>query len=772
MKCLLDADYTVRDLKPIVRLYYKTGEGRTVEEVDDFVPYFYALTGDVDDLAGRLGKLEGIVKTEVVEKDVMGSLQNVLKVFPTLPREVPRLRGEVAMTQGCLGVREADIPFARRYIIDKGIIPMEHAEDVSLNVASVDIEVYNARGEPIAAKDPIIMLSYADSAGLKKVWTYDVPFKTEDYVEVLKDEREVLDKFIETVKSRGVDIITGYNTDNFDFPYIQERAEKLGVNLTLGVGGSQIRVERRGMNNGVRITGRPHVDMYPICRQVFNLPKYTLENVYAHMFGAEKIDVHPSEMHVIWDSKDPERLGKFLEYSMSDAVSTLKIALQLLPLAYELAKVVRQPVYEVSRMASGQRVEHLLVTEAYSRNILVPNRPSDSEYGERSQEEKFEGAFVVDPKRGIHDNIILFDFRSLYPSIIISHNVDPVTLGCECCRDFNKSPIGHVFCMKRKGFIPEVLGILISQRISIKKRMRAESDKSKKSLLDVEQQAIKLLANSMYGYYGFQRARWYCRECASSITAWGREYIHMVIEDAEAAGFSVVYGDTDSVYLTLPDLEDTAKIIEKAKEFQKTVNVKLPEAMDLEFEGFYPRGVFITKKRYALIDPDGKLAIKGLETRRRDWSEIAKATQVRVLDAILKDRDPEKAADDVKAEIQRLKSGEVPLKELTIYTQMARSLTGYVSEGPHVAAAKKAIKRGRDFKQGDIITYIVTKRGGSSISEKAEIVDFVKEGEYDADYYINNQLLPAVMRILEALGYTEDELKGLGKQTTLESYFN
>jgi DNA polymerase I len=159
-----------------------------------------------------------------------------------------------------------------------------------------------------------------------------------------------------------------------------------------------------------------------------------------------------------------------------------------------------------------------------------------------------------------------------------------------------------------------------------------------------------------------------------------------------------------------------------------------------------------------------------LETRRRDWCNAAKETQRRVLDALLKDRDPEKAAETVKETVQRIKSGNVPLADLAINTQMTRNVGGYVNEGPHVAAVRKAMKEGLDFKQGDIITYVITKKGGSNIGDRAVVIDHAVEGDYDADYYINNQVLPAVMRILEALGYQGEELKGFGKQMTLDGW--
>ena len=767
MKTLLDADYFTKGDKPVIRLFYKTDGKRVIDEVDDFTPYFYARCGDnPDELVGELKGLNSVSDVSVKKLVWNGMDSEVLVVSTLHPKEVPRLREEVRNLPSCVGVYEADIPFARRYLIDSGLTPMEDAGEADLIIASVDIEVFCGRGEPNPNRDPIIMISYADNKGYERVLTSkSIEGCQLDYLEDCGSEQAMLKRFSDLVSERQVDILTGYNSDNFDFPYIRERADKHKIRLSLGVDGSTVRIERRGMNNGAKITGRPHVDVYPVARKVLNIPRYRLEDVYQAMFEKEKFDIKVSEIMEYWESGKPEEFRKLAEYSLSDVQATLELALEFLPLEYELSRVIKQPLYETSRTSSGQRVELLLMRKAFDQGILVPNRPSGDDFEGRNSE-AFTGAFVVDPKKGIHDNIVLFDFRSLYPSIIISHNVDPDTLSCSCCQDDeNKSPVGHRFCTKKNGFIPGVLKNIISARVEIKEKMNAEDDERMKRLYNVQQNALKLLANSMYGYYGFIRARWYCRECAESITAWGRDYIHKAMEHAEKAGFEVIYGDTDSVYITKTG-QDREKIVTEAKTFQDNVNRELPEAMDLEFEGFYPRGIFITKKRYALMDEQGKLTIKGLETRRRDWCETAKDTQRQVLDALLKDRDPEKASTIVKDVVANIKSGGVPLTQLAINTQMTRSLGEYVNEGPHILAVRKAMKEGMDFKQGDIITYIQTKTG-SSISDRARVIDFVAEGEYDANYYVNNQLIPAVYRILEALGYSEDELKGLGKQTTL-----
>ena len=769
MKTLLDADYVTRDNKAVIRLFYKTDGARTIEEVKDFEPYFYAVPeGDIDELIKEVKNIPHVVRAEKKKMISLGQDVDILRVIVEEPGNVPEIRSQVRELPHCSGIREASIPFTERYLIDSGRIPMQDADFAGLRIAAVDTEVYNPHGMPEADKDPIIMISYADNLGLKRVWSYrhtNVP----EFVEVLKDEKEIIKKFVETIKKQEIDLIVSYNGDNFDFPYLKDRAAKYKFELELGLEGSTIKMEKRGMNLGARVKGRPHVDLYPPCRQVFNISRYTLEDIYKELFGVEKLDVEVEHMAAIWDGKDEKKLQEFYEYSLSDAEATLRIAIALLPLQYELSRITGQPIYECSRSTSGQRVEDLLVRTAHEKNILVPNRPSDRVAEERTRN-PYEGAYVVEPMKGIHDNIALFDFRSLYPSIIISHNIDQATVDCKCCpgkEEHHQSPTGHYFCKKHRGFIPSTLEGIVSRRMEVKKEAKAENDPEKKKLLDVKQQALKILANSMYGYFGFARARWYSREGAEAIAAYGRGYIHKTIAEAEHQGFKVVYGDTDSVYITKPEEQDKQKLLEDAKIFAKKINSQLPEAMELEFQGFYPRGIFITKKRYALMDDKGSLTIKGLETRRRDWSEIAKKTQTSVLNALLLDKDPEKAAAIVKEMVKQIKTGTIPLSDLSINTQITRGMGEYVNEGPHVQAAKKAMKEhGYEYKQGTIMTYVITKKG-SSISDKARILADVKEGDYDQDYYIDNQVIPAVQRILESLGYSEQELKGKGKQMSL-----
>jgi DNA polymerase I len=199
--------------------------------------------------------------------------------------------------------------------------------------------------------------------------------------------------------------------------------------------------------------------------------------------------------------------------------------------------------------------------------------------------------------------------------------------------------------------------------------------------------------------------------------------------------------------------------------------------MELELEGFYPRGVFVSKKggeergakkKYALLGEDGKIKIRGFELVRRDWSAVAKDTQLKVLEAILKDGSKEKAVKIIRDVVEQLQQGKVPLERLAISTQLNKDPENYDIMSPELEAAKKMRKAGLSAERGTIISYVVGKRG-ATISEKAEPLELAKD--YDADYYINNQVLPAVMKIMKELGYDEYSMKFGGKQKSLDSFF-
>jgi len=205
----------------------------------------------------------------------------------------------------------------------------------------------------------------------------------------------------------------------------------------------------------------------------------------------------------------------------------------------------------------------------------------------------------------------------------------------------------------------------------------------------------------------------------------------------------------------------------KVDELLKKINSELPGIVKLDLQGIYKRGIFIprgvgpgtAKKRYALIDDKGVLTIRGLEKVRRDWSNVAKDTQEKVLRLILEKEDVKGSVKYVKDVVKKLKEKKIPLKDLIIIEQLTKPLSEYKVIGPHVVAAMKIKERGRTISEGMPIMFIITK-GKGSISEKAEPFEDVNIKDVDNDYYITHQIVPAALRVLTVLGVTEEELLG------------
>ncbi len=382
------------------------------------------------------------------------------------------------------------------------------------------------------------------------------------------------------------------------------------------------------------------------------------------------------------------------------------------------------------------------------------------------------GAFVYEPEPGLYENLAVFDFRSLYPTIIAAHNIGPDTLNCECCKDLEKVPgKEYWFCRKKKGFFSRIVEDLISRRMRIKEMIAVKKQKKEDTaLLEARSYGLKTVANSFYGYMGFFAARWYCLECVRSITAYARDYIQKTMKKAEEKGFRIIYGDTDSLMILLGD-----KSQEEAMDFMHEVNTTLPEFMELEFEGLHQRGIFVAakggaygaKKKYALFDGE-RMKVVGFESIRRNWSKIAKETQDKVLKIILIKNDVQKALEYVREVVSKLRKGQVEMDKLVIRTQLTRPIEAYESIGPHVAVAKRMVQKGYEVVPGTLISFVVG-RGSGLVRERAKLVEELEEGRYDVDYYVKNQIIPAVNSIFLVLGYQEEDIlkekeqKGLGE---------
>ena len=788
---IIDAEYSIKKGEPEVQLFCKTPEGENLLAVDrDFRPYFYALGGEnleekirEEEFAedGEKLPVEGI---ERVKREDGNEEVEALKVYTDVPPKVPKLKHQIYDLPECEGCREYDIPFYKRYLIDKHIRPVktveiageeEEAESFDLKMGVEEVEEAEAEVEfgKLAFdlevyEGEIIMASFASENFEKLLTTEEID---RDYVEVVEDERRLLERFIEIIGERDVDILTGYNTDEYDFKRLRERCEEHKIELSLGREGERMKFRRRGRFSGARLKGRMHLDLYPFISHILSpgLESETLDldSVASEMLGREKDEMSWEEMKASWKQK--EDLEKFADYALKDSKLALELSEEIVPQMLELSRITGLIPFDTCRLTYGQLTENYLLREAYERNMLSPNRPSRSEREKRRNQGAYSGGFVYEPEAGLKDDIAVLDFRSLYPTVMVAHNISPDTLNVDNCSDrFEMEDLDYSFCQDFQGFFPELVEELVKERYELKSRLDNYKEETKEyNSIYNRQEAEKILANSFYGYLGYNGARWYSRESAEATTYLGRKYIQETIEKAKEEGFEIVYGDTDSVFLSADHIRNSLD------DFLEKVNSELPGFMELEFEGYFKRGFFTStdsgkgaKKKYALLSEDGSMKITGFEQVRRDWSPVAKLTQEKVLEKVLKEN-IEEAAELVKETIEEIREGDVPLDDLRIYSTLTKPPEEYDSTAPHVEAVEKARERGDEIEAETTVGYVIG-RGSGNISSRAELVKYAED--YDPEYYIENQIIPVSLRVLKVFGYTEGQLLGKGKQSGLGQF--
>ncbi|MBT4805372.1 hypothetical protein HON71_04325 [Candidatus Woesearchaeota archaeon] len=814
--------HKIRKDKPFIYMYGKLEDNTKICVIQEYQPYFYAQVDEIhkQQLEKRLKALEietnngkaKVVSWESVEKDLLGKTKSFWKIYTNFPKAIQLISKE--LTSWGIECYEKDIPFIHRYLRDKKITPMtlveakgEFIEEKNTRVAiflaeevkqfskeaikqlktlAIDIETYSPEKSAInPEKNPILMIAFygTDETGqeFKKVLTWK-RFKTRlDYLETVTDEIELLRRCRQVILDYQPDIITGYFSDGFDFPYIKTRADKYKLKMDLGLDYSELDAGKKTdfREGKTKITGILHLDVFKFIRNIFgknlNTESYSLDAVSKELLGNRKHDIKISELAQAWDNNS-EELEDFCEYNLQDAHLTLKLCQKLMYDMIEFSKIVNLPLFDVIRMKFSKLVESYIMKRTIEYNVLAPNRPGRNEIEQR-MEETFQGAFVYEPTPGLYEDIIVFDFRSLYPTIITAHNIGPEGLCCQCCDEEKKDIVPgdnhYWFCSRKKSFLSKVLERIILRRIDLKRLIKETKDKGEETnILDARSYTLKTLANSFYGYMGFFGARWYSIECARATTAFARDYIQRTIKKAEESGFQVIYADTDSCFLLLGD-----KVKDEAMRFMNEVNFDLPGHMELEFEGHYPKGIFVAlkgkeggaKKKYALLAEDGEMKITGFETVRRNWSPLAKEVQEEVLQLVLEGH-TEEALAHVKEIVKKLKDGEIELNKLIIKTQITKDLRSYSSIGPHVAVALRLLEKGVEVSPGMVVEYVISK-GSGLIREKAKLLEEIKPGEYDSDYYLFNQIIPAVNSIFLVLGIKEEDIYRDSSQVGLGKFF-
>lgn len=625
---IVDVDYVVEEGRSIIRMTLRQGQDIHSLYDPSFYPHFYIVPSSPTITKEMIEKVEisndgeRAKPNSVEEKEISikGRKSRVFRISTPNSKNVPKL--SEALTE--FGERyEHDVVFWKRYLIDKGISPISGArikareengrlivEEISkaaiekpmIKSICFDIETYNPVEVPRPEVDPIIMISYICDGQEGVLTTKKID---RDFVRVFKTEKEMIEEFSRIIRENDIDAIVGYNSSNFDVPYLISRAEKLKADFAISRYNTMPKQEHHGLLESIKIPGRINVDAYHVAKFVSvvgaserlqRANRFTLAEVYAAVTGNAKKMVDRKNIWQIWDGTDADR-EELADYSLGDALSLKEVYDFFIPLEIEIARVTGTTLGEACISTTGQLVEYFLMRYAFDNSEIVPGKPSEQEIDRRNAN-PIEGAYVKTPEAGVYKSIAVFDFRSLYPSIIIAYNIDPSTLWRDNAAEYNEAPNGVRFLKKPEGIVPKALRILLKERGRVKNAYKKNPDNV---FLGARSQALKIIANSFYGYLGYARSRWYSRDCAGSVTALGRAYITKTMESAEKAGFRVLYSDSVSkdTLLRLRNIENVVK-----EEKIENLFTHVDEVGPLGKEYCYPEEMYVET-----VDKDGKVVM-------------------------------------------------------------------------------------------------------------------------------------------------------------------
>lgn len=639
---------------------------------------------------------------------------------------------------------------------------------------------------PREAKQKIISVSFVDNDGLKMVYILErenfafekihEDFPPDAKLYFFKSEKDLI---IETFRMLWkYPIVITFNGDNFDLNYLFHRANKLKIDKDL----NPIQVKRGfGILSQAECDLRKgiHVDLFNF---FFNrsISGYAFGGAYSSnslnaiseaLLGKEKYQHEEEIFEMEYDVLS--------WYNLKDSILTLELTQFNNSLVWNLiillCRITKLPIHEMLRRQISTWIQNIFYFEHRRKGFLIPRRSEITELKEggfskaQIEGKGFQGAYVVPPVPGIHFDVVVMDFASLYPSIIKEYNLSYETVLCphEDCKDNVIEGIPYHVCTHKMGIFAYVVGFLRDIRVNFFKPMSGDKSLTQKqrSYYKTIQQALKVFINSAYGTFGSSNFPLFCLPVAESITAKGRYSIKETIKKANEIGVKVLYGDTDSVFLLNPSYEQMREISNWSKEKLK---LDLEEEKVFQFLALSER-----KKNYIGIYKDSKLVdIKGLLAKKKNTPDFIKKIFSQIIE-ILKDvKDEEKFAqsrkkiiDIVRENLKKIgKPGAFPLEDYAINISLQKSLEKYDKTIPqHVRVALELQNvTGKKLQKGDVVSFIKSK---GSLGAKA--LELAKIEDIDVKKY-KELLKSALEQLLDALGITFDEIRGI---KTMDSFF-
>jgi DNA polymerase-2 len=765
---------------PVVHLYGRLEDGGTFLVRDDRQqPHFYIRTCD----ARRALDAGANEPQPTVKQAFDGS--PVSQIGVPIPADVPAMRDRLHSIG--IDTFEADVRFPIRYLIQRGIKGACEIEGTPVPTdARVSVAFDNPVLRPAQLKVEPRVLSFDIETDPKAERLLAISVYGTHLDEVLivdgsgrdmppkaircADERAALTAFCDRVREFDPDVITGWNTIDFDFTVLQRIANRLRHPFALGRDSGEIRIRRAEGYFGsgqATIPGRLVLDGIDLLRGAFvRMEDYSLDAVAREVLGegkAIKSDARDRLAEIIHNYRHD--LAAFALYARTDARLAYDIVekLDLIRLAFARSQLAGMTPDRVA--ASIASFDFVYLTELEQRNVVAPTVRSDDSRVHAAQA----GGHVLEPVTGLHRNVWVFDFKSLYPNIIRTFNIDPLSYVERAAPgdDLIETPGGSF----RRA--PAILPGLLDELFPRREAARQAGDK-------VAANAIKILMNSFYGVLGTSACRFYNPALANSITGTGKEILLWSKRWFEDAGFRVLYGDTDSLFVGSGNAAQD--VTQQGMQLAAALNERLAayirerwgvrSRLELEFEKTYlrlilPQARHSTRgasKRYAGLlqtgDPSaglpGHVEFVGMEVVRRDWTALAKQIQRELYQRLFTDQPVEVYLADI---VRTVRDGA--LDNLLVYRKNLRKGTeAYTATTPpHVAAARKSAPVAGESIGRKSVEYVMTTAG-------PEPLDNIQH-PLDREHYIAKQVRPVAEPVLATLGLDFDVVIGDGRQVEM-----
>lgn len=769
-------DYETSDEKTIIKLFGKLENSQSFVAVCHLEPYFYLREKDLPKVQPLLGKFK-------TQKTQLANFKGepVVKISSKSQTELNKL---IKFIHAKADTYEADIKPATRFLIDNNILGAIDIEGDYQSSDKIDRIYHNPIIKPAEFKPNLKLLSLDIESDKNSDRLFCIGLYGKDYKKVFmvtahklentvpcKTEEECLIKFKEEFLKLDPDIITGWNLIDFDLVYLEKLFARHKIPFDIGRSNDRprLRIESnyfrassadipgRQVLDALNIISDPFLQQAPSMRNA-QFESYSLEDVSQVILGQGKLmkgKARHDQIEKLYSQNTKEAHQKIADYNIQDCKLVFDILekTKTIELAIDRSLLTGMPLDRIG--ASIAAFDSLYIREATKKGLVSPTTRFTR------KEERIKGGYVFSLNSGIFNNVLVFDFKSLYPSILCTFNIDPSSHLESKEPNSIESP-NHEFFRNSEGILPEII-----------KRLHIAREKAKREKNELASYAIKTTMNSFWGVLASPNCRYFNLNMANAITAYARWILQTTAKEIEKKGYKVIYMDTDSIFIET-NLEKE-KANQLGKELQDYINsyyanyvnkLSRKSYLELQFDKQYLSMLIpqlrikgdeetkAAKKRYAgLVEKDGKeeLEITGLESIRGDWTEAARDFQKELL---LKAFHKEPIEKFIKEYIKKIQAGKLDPK-LVYRKSLRKPVEEYTkTTPPHVKAAKHL-----DIIESPIIEYYITTEGPEPIQKLKHKLDY--------EHYIDKQIKPIANQILSILGKTFDDVSKSSKQSKL-----